>query len=224
MAFINTPDAGPDADNIDRAFAARPDIYGAWRGLVTPISENMDLRTYELATLAAARRLRSSYCSLAHGTVLAKKVFDWGTVRDIASGDVAALTARDVAVMRFAEQGRRRRDLDHAGGRRPSTRGRALRRGDLRRRRGGGGALLLQQAARRRRRAARRELLGARPRDPRRRRRRPADRVGIDRPRLAVAPAEPVSIIGPTVPRLEEGNPWPPALRSNVGRLSAGSS
>src|SRR6266511_3847209 len=104
MAFINTPDAGPDADNIDRAFAARPDIYGAWRGLVTPISENMDLRTYELATLAAARRLRSSYCSLAHGTVLAKKVFDWGTVRDIASGDVAALNERDVAVMRFAEQ------------------------------------------------------------------------------------------------------------------------
>jgi hypothetical protein len=32
----------------------------------------MDLRRYELATLAAARRLRSSYCCLAHGRVLAE--------------------------------------------------------------------------------------------------------------------------------------------------------
>jgi hypothetical protein len=30
----------------------------------------MDLRRYELATVAAARRLRSSYCTLAHGPVL----------------------------------------------------------------------------------------------------------------------------------------------------------
>jgi alkylhydroperoxidase family enzyme len=33
----------------------------------------MDLRRYELATLAAARRLRSGYCCLAHGTVLAER-------------------------------------------------------------------------------------------------------------------------------------------------------
>jgi hypothetical protein len=34
------------------------------------ISANMDHRRYELATLAAARRLRSSYCMLAHGSVV----------------------------------------------------------------------------------------------------------------------------------------------------------
>jgi len=33
----------------------------------------MDMRRYELATLAAARRLGSSYCMLGHGKVLA----DW---------------------------------------------------------------------------------------------------------------------------------------------------
>lgn len=102
--FIEAPDPAPDADNVDRTFALRPEVYEAWRGLVTSINGNMDVRTYELATLAAARRLRSSYCSLAHGTVLAEKVFDWATVRNIACGDDEALDERDVAVMRFAEQ------------------------------------------------------------------------------------------------------------------------
>jgi alkylhydroperoxidase family enzyme len=71
MAFIETPDLGPDAENMERVFALRPDVYEAWRGLVNAVSGNMDFRMYELATLAAARRLRSSYCSLAHGSKLA---------------------------------------------------------------------------------------------------------------------------------------------------------
>jgi alkylhydroperoxidase family enzyme len=104
MAFLETPDLGPDAENMDRAFALRPDVYEAWRVLATTVSGNMDFRMYELATLAAARRLRSSYCSLAHGSKLAEQVFDWDTVREIASGDVRALDERDVAVMRFADQ------------------------------------------------------------------------------------------------------------------------
>jgi hypothetical protein len=33
----------------------------------------MDLRRYELATVAAAKRLRSSYYALAHGSVLAEQ-------------------------------------------------------------------------------------------------------------------------------------------------------
>ena len=45
-------------------------MYAAWGELLGAIKANMDLRRYELATLAAARRLRSSYCSLAHGQVL----------------------------------------------------------------------------------------------------------------------------------------------------------
>ena len=56
--------------NYERAFEARPDVYAAWGELLGAIKANMDLRRYELATLAAARRLRSSYCSLAHGKVL----------------------------------------------------------------------------------------------------------------------------------------------------------
>ena len=56
--------------NFCRLFVRRPAAYAAWRQLNGSIKETMDLRRYELATLAAARRLRSSYCSLAHGKVL----------------------------------------------------------------------------------------------------------------------------------------------------------
>src|SRR4051794_13554506 len=52
--------------NLTRAFSHRPAVYAAWRELNGAIKASMDLRRYELATVAAARRLRSSYCTLAH--------------------------------------------------------------------------------------------------------------------------------------------------------------
>jgi alkylhydroperoxidase family enzyme len=61
------------ATNYERAFEVRPAVYAAWQQLNGAIKAEMDLRRYELATLAAARRLRSSYCCLAHGTVLAER-------------------------------------------------------------------------------------------------------------------------------------------------------
>src|SRR2546423_917641 len=59
--------------NYERAFTERPEVYAAWVQLNTSIKANMDLRRYELATFAAAQRLRSSYCSLAHGSVLRER-------------------------------------------------------------------------------------------------------------------------------------------------------
>jgi alkylhydroperoxidase family enzyme len=84
MAFIRTiqPDeaSGPlkevyDAelkhngkvDNGVRAFSLRPATYAAWQQLRDGVQSNMDLRRYELVTLAAASSLRCSYCTLAHG-------------------------------------------------------------------------------------------------------------------------------------------------------------
>src|SRR6059058_4435548 len=65
----------------------------------------MDLRRYELATLAAARRLRSSYCMLAHGSVLARDFLEPERVRDVALDHRAAgLEPVDVAVMDLAEK------------------------------------------------------------------------------------------------------------------------
>jgi alkylhydroperoxidase family enzyme len=89
--------------NYERAFEERPEVYQAWGALLGAIKANMDLRRYELATLAAARRLRSSYCCLAHGRVLLTQ-FD-EPVREIALDHRAAgLDEVDVAIMDFAER------------------------------------------------------------------------------------------------------------------------
>ena len=91
------------ATNSERAFASRPEVLAAWVQLNTAIKANMDLRRYELATLAAAGRLRSSYCSLAHGKVLLEQFGE--PVRDIALDRRAAgLDEVDVAVMDLAEK------------------------------------------------------------------------------------------------------------------------
>ena len=91
------------ATNYERAFAERPEVYRAWGQLTGAIKAGMDLRRYELATLAAARRLRSSYCCLAHGTILAEQFGE--PVREIAIDHRAAgLDEIDVAVMDLAER------------------------------------------------------------------------------------------------------------------------
>jgi Carboxymuconolactone decarboxylase family len=74
--------------NHERAFEERPEVYAAWVQLATAIKAGMDLRRCELATLAAARRLRSSYCCLAHGRVLLESFGE--PVREIALDHRAA--------------------------------------------------------------------------------------------------------------------------------------
>jgi len=102
--------ADVDADgfvgNMTRAFSLRPGALRAWEQLGEVIRADMDLRTYELATLAAARRLRSSYCSLAHGQkVLAAGILDAGQLRDVMTDhDAAGLDEVEVAVMDLADK------------------------------------------------------------------------------------------------------------------------
>jgi uncharacterized peroxidase-related enzyme len=121
MAFIDTiPPEAADGDvaamyetdragwgflpNFTRAYSHRPGVYAAWRGLNGAIKANMDERRYEIATLAAARRLRSSYCSLAHGRVLARLI-PASVVEDIALGRPSEeLDAVDMAVIDLADK------------------------------------------------------------------------------------------------------------------------
>ena len=98
MPFIEVPSG--EGDNMERAFALRPEVFAAWRQLVTAVKATSDERRYELATLAAARRLRSSYCSLAHGKVLAEKFYDFESVPALPDG----LDDADRAIMAFAVQ------------------------------------------------------------------------------------------------------------------------
>jgi alkylhydroperoxidase family enzyme len=89
--------------NLELAFAARRDVFEAWVQLNTAIKANMDLRRYELATLAAARRLRSSYCSLAHGKVLLERFGE--PVRELVLDPRSAgLDEVDIQVMELAEK------------------------------------------------------------------------------------------------------------------------
>jgi uncharacterized peroxidase-related enzyme len=89
--------------NYERAYGERQDVLDAWGVLLTAIKSRMDERRYELVTLAAARRLRSSYCALAHGKVLLERFGE--PVREIAlDRHSAGLDDVDVAVMDFAER------------------------------------------------------------------------------------------------------------------------
>jgi uncharacterized peroxidase-related enzyme len=91
--------------NWAKAFSLRPGVMDGWTALLRSIQPNLSVRSYELATLAAARALRSSYCSLAHGSVLASKVFDPRTVTAIATGGPESpLEPGERAMMAFVEK------------------------------------------------------------------------------------------------------------------------
>ncbi|MGY5883364.1 carboxymuconolactone decarboxylase family protein [Modestobacter lacusdianchii] len=71
--------AGGPVPNHARVFAQRPAVLAAWQQLNGAVKAGMDARWYELATVAAAVRMRCSYCALAHGEVLAEQ--PWGPTR-----------------------------------------------------------------------------------------------------------------------------------------------
>lgn len=91
--------------NDSRVLAHRPKVAAAWAGLARAVKERMDVRRYELVTLAAARRLRSSYCMLAHGEIVRGKFLDddalSAVVQDHRSADLDSV---DVAIMDLAEK------------------------------------------------------------------------------------------------------------------------
>lgn len=91
--------------NYVRIFSHRPQVLAAWGQLLHSIKSDMDPRRYELVTLAAARALKSSYCMLAHGSVLLGLLPGDEQLARIA-GDyrAAGLTPAEVAMMAFAEQ------------------------------------------------------------------------------------------------------------------------
>jgi uncharacterized peroxidase-related enzyme len=91
--------------NFTKGFSLRPDVYAAWRQLNGAIKANMELRRYELATVAAASRLRSSYCTLAHGSILLDKFIGPDGVRAVVDNhDAAELDAVDAAIVDLADK------------------------------------------------------------------------------------------------------------------------
>jgi uncharacterized peroxidase-related enzyme len=120
MAYIEPAPPGTETDrlldgdaaihgfvpNFTRYMAWRPEAYRAWQRLNGAIKEGMDLRRYELATMAAARRLGSSYCLLAHGRALRDRHgMPADQLRDtVVDHHEAGLDPVDVAIMDFADK------------------------------------------------------------------------------------------------------------------------
>lgn len=89
--------------NFTLAFSHHPRAYAGWLHLITAIRGDMDGRRFELATLAAARTIGTTYCSVAHATML-RRWYDPEAIAAIAQDHHhAGLDEADVAVMDFAE-------------------------------------------------------------------------------------------------------------------------
>jgi uncharacterized peroxidase-related enzyme len=94
-----------------RMMSMNPEAAAAWDALVRAIVSSMDLRRYELITLAAARGTRSQHCRLAHGNrTLALGLFDEDELMGIATSSAASelseagLSEAEIAMMTFAEK------------------------------------------------------------------------------------------------------------------------
>jgi uncharacterized peroxidase-related enzyme len=91
--------------NLATTFGIRPQVYQAWRQLNGAIKTNMDPRRYELVTVAAAIALRSSYCALAHGRVLARGLMsEEDVIGLVADPSSDALAPVDRAVISLARK------------------------------------------------------------------------------------------------------------------------
>jgi uncharacterized peroxidase-related enzyme len=89
--------------NYAPAFALRPDVAEAWNTLNNAVRGHMERRRFELATIAAARAYRSTYCMAAHCKFLRDACDDESTMRAVAADPSGAdLDATDRAVMDFA--------------------------------------------------------------------------------------------------------------------------
>lgn len=91
--------------NYARLFSQHPEVMSAWGQLIGSTRARMDARRYELITMAAARGLRSSYCMLAHGSILQQGFFSPSQLAAIAADFSAPdLTPAEAAMMAYAEQ------------------------------------------------------------------------------------------------------------------------
>ncbi|WP_028660302.1 carboxymuconolactone decarboxylase family protein [Nocardioides insulae] len=89
--------------NYAAAFAPRPAVATAWARMGAAVVVHMDRRRYELASIAAARALGSTYCTIAHATFLRDLCHDEATLEAlIADPSGGRLGEEDRAVFEFA--------------------------------------------------------------------------------------------------------------------------
>jgi alkylhydroperoxidase family enzyme len=77
--------------NYAKVFSHRPELMSRWASLLAGVRGSIEPRRFELVTLAAARALRSSYCSLAAMVAFAEKIAV--DASSVTAGDVGRLKA-----------------------------------------------------------------------------------------------------------------------------------
>lgn len=88
--------------NYAKAFCHRPHVMKLWADLQNGIRREMDKRRFELVTFAASHALRSTACSIAHGTALARFIPP-ADVLAISRGETpASLSPAEAAMVSFA--------------------------------------------------------------------------------------------------------------------------
>ena len=104
MFIADAPGLDGTAENWRKVYVCGPDVLVAWSTLRDTITSRMDQRRYELVTMVAAQKMRSSYCALADGTLM-RHFHDADTVLHLASDrDDATLDEVDLAVIVLAEK------------------------------------------------------------------------------------------------------------------------
>jgi uncharacterized peroxidase-related enzyme len=89
--------------NYATAYVSRPEVARGWAVLNGSIRDGMDPRRYEIATIGAARALRSTYCTAAHAKFLRDDCGDERAMVEIATGEAdGGLDEVDRAVLTFA--------------------------------------------------------------------------------------------------------------------------
>jgi uncharacterized peroxidase-related enzyme len=95
--------------NYAAVFGSRPDVARAWTTLNLAVRDGMDRRRFELATIAAARALGSTYCTAAHSMFLRDVCGDEATMVALANDpDGGSRDDGDRAVLAFAAKVARR--------------------------------------------------------------------------------------------------------------------
>ncbi len=87
-----------------RVMADNPAAVHAFTDLIRASRRTMDLRRYELVTLAAAQAIGSQACRLAHGRKALKAIDEAQLVRIARDFRDAGLSEAEVAMMEFAQK------------------------------------------------------------------------------------------------------------------------
>ena len=89
--------------NYAAAFTSRPEVAKAWTALNIAVRDGMDRRRFEIATIAAARAMQNTYCTLAHSKFLRDACHDMPSMVALANdANNGALDETDRAVVAFA--------------------------------------------------------------------------------------------------------------------------